>query len=391
VIAFLFTPIAGRLAQRFGAIDLPAYLRSRREDKETRINPNATLRFGGLSMVVAMFAVLLLNPTIGLNWGIWVGIIVLSVAGIMDDRHDFSPKWQLAAQVIAALMVVLGGIRIESIQVAGLLLDFTTTQVTLDITNNVLLTFYLPADIITVFWIVALINFINWVGGIDGLNGSISSVAAVAMLLIAMRAGNLELAILIAIYLGAVLGVLPFNYHPSKIIYGFGETLNGYLLAIFAILGGSKLAASIIILGLPLLDAIWVAILRMKTRMATTKHPLKILAATMHGDRNHLHHRLLDVGYSWKAVLFIELTMMATLATVAFYFSGFSNDAIQIMIAVSGLLGIFAVVSIARRKVMQGREQRAVEESKKPRVEVKVVERKGKKDDEEDPEKKYAY
>jgi UDP-GlcNAc:undecaprenyl-phosphate GlcNAc-1-phosphate transferase len=375
LITLLLVPLVGKLARHVGAMDMPKSMAGRTDrNLEKRINTKITARPGGLAMVIAILAVLFLSPQANLmHWGILAGLLVLTVVGMLDDTYDLPPSYQFAAQFIAAALVVIGGSSITTISIGGEFIQSLNWWSTPIGVLGLNYTFIFPADIVTIFWIVAMINFINWAGGVDGLNGGLSGVAATTFLLIAMQTGRLEIAILIAVHLGGILGVLPFNYNPSKIFYGFGETINGYLLAVYAIAGNTKFAGAIIILGLPLLDALFVIITRMRKRSKETHSIVSILTAPLRSDRNHLHHRLLDLGYSWKAVLLIEVIIMSAFATFAFYISGFSIGALQLMIAFIGMLIILTVISVARNRVRKIKEAQAELMLNRPKVEVKVV------------------
>lgn len=370
VITLLSTPIVARVAERLGALDLPAYLRGRGSlgSNQHRINEKITPRLGGLAMVLGLVAAFLFSdPQPQVRWGILLGLGIISVVGILDDIYDLSAKWQFLAYCLAAIAVVISGITITYIQVAGVFIDLNLFSTNIEI-GNFIYHMILPGDLIALFWILAIINFVNWASGIDALNGSLTAIADIAMLLVAMRTGNLPLAILISIHLGAVLGVLPYNYPPSKIFYGFGEYINGYLLAVFSILGGAKLATSIIILGLPILDALWVMALRVRTN-PNIKNVLRIVTTA---DRNHLQHRLLDIGYSWKMVLATEVTIMIMLATIAFYLSGFSDEFVGLIASISGLLIIFIFLGFIRSYVNREKQKQHETEKLIPKVEVKV-------------------
>lgn len=385
-LAIVLTPLIGKLAVRVGALDLPGYLRSRLDHTaERRIHDRIVPKLGGLATALAIILTLLLTNTFeNLRWGIIAGIILITVIGILDDIYNLSARVQLAGQAVAAILVVLSGVTIASIQVAGVFINLNSYSTNLEI-GSFIYHFVFPADIITILWIVGLINAINWVGGIDALNGAFSSVASFTMLIIAMRTGNVPLAFVIAVYLGGVLGVLPYNYNPAKIFYGtVGEFLNGFLLAVFAILGGSKLPLAIIILGLPIIDAVWVVALRIRAHPEIIKHPMKILTIS---DKNHLHHRLLSLGYSQKAVLFIEVAIMSVLCTIAFYFSGFSNEFVALVGALALIICVFALISIGRNYNQRQQQKQLAIKAKAPKVEIKIVNPEDKPEEDE----KYAY
>lgn len=376
LVTLLVVPLVGKLAYRIGAIDRPRSLAGRNErNLEKRISTKVTARPGGLAMVIGILFVVALSPAVNFgNWGVIAGILVLTVVGLIDDTYDLPPSYQFISQIVAASLVVIAGSSINSISIAGeFAQNLNAFSIPLNLGPLFTYTFVFPAHIITVIWIVAMINFVNWASGIDALNGGISAVAALAFLLIAMQTGQLGLAILIATHLGSILGVLPFNYYPSKIFYGLGESVNGFLLAVYAISGEIKFAGAIIVLGLPLVDAAWVALNRIKTQAYSTRNLKDLIKATLKSDRSHLHHRLLELGYSWKGVLLIEVIIMSAFATFAFYMSGFSITALQVMVAVIGILAILAIVSFARNRAKRLLDEEAQVQARQPRVQVRVI------------------
>jgi len=349
ILSFLLTPFIGRLASFLGAVDLPAYLRKKNERGiETRIHTESKLKLGGLAMVVSIFIVLIATGTLVLiPKGVILGVIVITVLGFLDDIFDLSSVVQLLFQVLAAFLVVLSGISITSISFLETTIDFNWFSALFELANFSY-NFIFPADFITIFWIVGMINVINWVGGIDGLNGSVSSIALFTILVFTLGAGNIPLAIMIGIHLGSVLGVLPFNYPPSKIFYGsIGDYLNGFLLAIFAIFASTRWAATLVLLGLPIIDGLFVVISRIRTNPELAKKPWKIFSVS---DKNHLHHRLMSAGYSNKTVLLIEISIMAILCSIAVYFSEIRLEVISIILALTIIFVLFSLIFFLKKR-----------------------------------------
>ena len=230
LITFLLTPLVGKLARLLKIYDLPAKLRRKSERGiSTRIHEYIYPKLGGLAMVCSIFIILLATGNIQLiSKGVILGIIIIAITGFLDDKFELNSKLQFLGQFLAASAVVASGISITSLNILGSELSFNWLSGALHIAQFSI-NFILPADLITIIWIIGLINVINWVGGIDALNGTITSIALITLLLISLSSGNIPLAILISIHLGAVLGVLPFNYPPGKIMYGsIGDFLNGF-------------------------------------------------------------------------------------------------------------------------------------------------------------------
>lgn len=378
VISLLLTPLVARFAKLIGALDLPAHLRSRQDrTAERRIHTDIVPKFAGPLLMVCLILVLLTNSDIwAQSWvkGIFLGGLVIFAMGVVDDIIDIPGRTQLLFHLLAAVIVVMSGVSITFVQVAGIRIDLVTWSQVIQI-GSFVHTILFPADLIAIIWIVVVINTMGWVDGLDGLHGSLTVVALLTILFILMRGSPaviIPIALLVSATLGANLGFLPFNYNPAKMFYGSsGSHLNGFLLAVFALISSSKLAVAIVVLGLPLIDAALVVALRIKSHPEVLKNPVKILSIS---DKNHLHHRLLDVGYSKKMVLFIEVAIMSILGLVAFYFSGFTDDLLAIIGSISAIMIIFTLIGIAKRRAARIQEKMAAIEASKPVVEIKYNE-----------------
>lgn len=317
LISFSLVPLMKRLAFKIGAIDLPAAKRDK-SDKTilTRIHKKTKPRLGGLAIAITFLILYFLVPDVSkLGNGVLFGIITITLLGLLDDKFELSGKYQLLAQLIAAIAVLWSGISIpESLNIVGINIDlnwFTSDIHILDRSFE----FVFPVHILTLIWIVGITNIINWIGGIDGLNICVSSVLSFTVLLFALSSSNIPLAMLITIHLGANQGLLPYNWSPASIFPGsIGDLLNGFMLAIFALIGNAGWTTTMIILLLPISDAIIVILLRIKQNKDVIKNPLKLLSIS---DANHLHHRLIQLGYSRKTVLGLEVTMTALICLIA--------------------------------------------------------------------------
>ena len=168
---------------------------------------------------------------------------------------------------------------------------------------------------VTVLWIVAITNSVNLIDGLDGLANGVSAISATTMLVIALTVAEAQVAILMAALAGACIGFLPYNLNPAKIFMGdTGSTFLGYILAVVSIQGLFKFytiisfAVPFLMLGLPIFDTCFAFI----RRIAHGQSP-------MHADRSHVHHRLIDMGFSQKqavAVLYIISAILGLSAVV---------------------------------------------------------------------------
>lgn len=381
LIALLVTPFVGFLAKAIGAVDLPAALRSRTDrTSKTRIHKNVIPRLGGLAVLIAfVIGIQFTEVSTYLSLGVWIGLIIISVFAFLDDWLEIDSKLLLVGQILAAFAVIFGGDSIREITFLSYQIDFSlwsmefaTPQI--GILGPYLYEFIFPADFITLFWIIFIINAVNWIGGVDGLNVSFSGVVAGTLLLIVLGKDNpdVALATVIGVYVGSLLGFLPYNYNPAKIFPGMGDFINGYMLAIFAILGGARWSATLIIFALPIIDACVVLLKRLKENEVARKNPLKLLSIS---DKNHLHHKLLDAGYSRKIVLLLYISVTLVFSFIALYLSG---DIRNTFIAFAGgiifIYVVFAVAAFLRQRNIRNKqleaEQIRLQQEKKAEVRV---------------------
>ncbi len=228
------------------------------------------------------------------------GASILAFTCFLDDRFGLSPYLRLFVQILVAIVVVMGGIGISSITNpfgGALVLDSINIPFEL---GNFAFTLTLFADLLTVVWVVTMVNAFNWIDGVPGMANASAAVSSFILLMLSMRPDfhyvDQTLSItLSAIILGLSLGFLIFDFPKPKMLMGdTGSMLLGFLLAVTAIISGGKIATTILVLGFPILDFIFV-ILR---RLLKGQSPFK-------GDLWHFHHRLLKAGLSERQVVIL--------------------------------------------------------------------------------------
>ena len=302
VLSFLLTPLAIRIAHKVGAVDVP------RDNRRAHTTP--TPRMGG----VAIFAACLI-AFFGVGYALWgkldssflfilIGSLILVVMGILDDIYTLKPLLKLVIQFAAALIPALNGVTISRLTN---LFSPSAPRIELGIWS-------VP---ITVLWIVAITNAVNWLDGLDGLACGISAISAFCMFIISLTTTQDISTIALVCLFGSCLGFFPFNRHPAKTFMGdTGSQFLGYMLGALSVQGMFKLYAAIsflipvILLALPLGDMI-VTIFR---RILTGHNP-------MHADRSHIHHRLMDMGFSHRQVVSILHGFSFLLGCIAMVFT----------------------------------------------------------------------
>ena len=310
ITAFVLTPHTMRLAKKVGAIDIP---------NDRRVNKKPMPRLGGLAvicgfLVSTIYLLIIMNLEHSIDlfgeeqyWlkmlGFFIGIVILGITCFIDDSKGI-PSWaKLMAQIIAAVIVVACGIRIENIN-----LPFFDDKIWFNDWFSYIL---------TVCWIIGITNAINLIDGLDGLSSGITLISCISLLIIFTLNNSPIIAVLLITALaGAIVGFLPFNFSPAKTFIGdIGSNFLGFSLAIISILGVAKtytaivLIAPIIVLGFPIFDTLYAIIRRIIKG--------KSLKAVFKADKGHLHHRLMKRGYSQKQAVLILYGLTATLGMFA--------------------------------------------------------------------------
>ena len=323
LVALILTPVVRNLAVRMGAVDDP----KKDRDPSRRMHKQAIPRMGGLAIVLGfLLSTLIFVPLSTQLKGALLGSVVIVVLGIFDDIYDLRARFKLAVQIIAALIAVFTGNVIENLSNPNIF------------SSNPYWHLGILAVPITVIWIVAMTNAVNLIDGLDGLACGVSSISSLTLLVIALLVGEPEVALIVAALAGGCLGFLPYNMNPAKIFMGdTGSTFLGYILAVISIQGLFKwytlisFVVPFLLFGLPIFDTCFAFI----RRIAHGQSP-------MHPDRGHVHHRLIDMGFSQKqavAVLYV-ITAILGLSAVVLTTSG----AVKAMLL---LFALFAAGAVA--------------------------------------------
>ncbi len=303
------TKLTIKWALKYGFVDNPGRAHS------SIIHDHPIPRAGGIPVYFAsLLAVLLFfgqfingyEASIKHLVGIFLAGLGIVVMGTLDDKYDLSPKSRLIVMFLLSLVVVGFGVGITYITnpLAGGILRLDTLVYTFKFAGS-MHSIIVFADILAVLWIVSLMNVVNWSSGLDGQNAGIAMIALAILGFSALRFNQTSepTALLAFITSGAYAGFLIFSAYPQKIMPGFGgSTFSGFMIAVLAILSGAKLATALIVLAIPILDAVWVVI----RRIINKQNPMK-------NTRTHLHHYLLDVGWSKRRIAFFYWLICAVL------------------------------------------------------------------------------
>lgn len=289
VFTLALTPLVKRFSLRVGLIDHPG---------ERRVHRVPLPLAGGLGIFASFWLTLFITG----HWsndlvGLLLASLVITITGLIDDKKMLRPGLKLLGQVVAAVILLLSGTRIEFI--------------TNPLGGMLYLGFWgIP---LTILWIVSVTNIVNFIDGLDGLAAGVVAIACAPMVSIALMMGQPFAAMLAIVLAGSVLGFLPYNFNPARILMGdTGALFLGFLLGAISIEGALKgptaiaLAVPMVALGLPILDTAFAIV-----RRARAGRPF------YQADQGHVHHRLLALGYSQRQAVIMLYVLSGILGATA--------------------------------------------------------------------------
>lgn len=303
--SLFLTPVVRRLAERYGWLDQP-------EDAR-RVHSKAVPRIGGVAVFASVAIALaslplvdnLVTRSLTDQWHEVVAVLLSSTLvflfGVFDDLHGASAKWKFIAQGVAAVLLYYMGGRIEAVTVpfAG--------------------SYPLPPVlglIFTLVWVVGISNAFNLIDGLDGLATGASLFAALVMLAVSLVTGRPLVTVVSIALTGALIGFLRYNFNPASIFLGdSGSLFVGFLLAALSVTGAQKastavaVAIPIMAFALPVIDTSFTIM-----RRFIGGRPL------FEGDREHIHHKLLERGWSQRRVAFVLYGVCALFGMLALLF-----------------------------------------------------------------------
>ncbi len=331
LLAALATPLIGRMAERFGMLDVPG---------GRRLHPRPIARAGGLAIALAfgltILAFWLVDTYAGRPFLIpeevrssrftltALAAVLGMTLGFIDDAFELRARWQFAGLVAVASVIVAAGIRIDFVDDpfgAGLI----------ELASPLAVAF-------TLFWIVGMNVALNFIDGLDGLAAGVAAIAAATLGAIALLPQVSEpfVAWMAFSLAGATIGFLIFNFHPARVFMGStGVVFVGTMLAVLSIFGTAKVAAALLVLGVPIIDTFYVLL----RRVLQGQPPFA-------PDRGHFHHRLLDVGLSHPQAVLLIYALTLGFGALAFLTSG-RTQALAFVAAVLAF-GV-AVIVLAQR------------------------------------------
>jgi UDP-GlcNAc:undecaprenyl-phosphate/decaprenyl-phosphate GlcNAc-1-phosphate transferase len=339
-ITAVLTPFVIWFSNKYGLVDDPKV-----HKHPSVIHTTPIPRGGGISLflgafLTSLFFIPLTQTTVPLFFASFLALVI----GVIDDKlhassREASPYLRFLINILCAVIVVGSGINIPFITnpLGGIL--------HLDQLIIPLIWFTIPlSDLVAVLWIIWAMNMLNWSKGVDGQMPGIVAISAITIGLLSLRfpivdatSGiDVKLSFIIA---GASLGFLLFNFYPQKIMPGYGATAIYLLLAAVSILSSAKLATAILVMGIPTVDALFTIARRILARKSIFR-----------GDNKHLHHLLLQLGFSKRQVALFYWAISAILGTISLFLHSKSKLFALIMLVVIVTGGLLFLHFFLRQK-----------------------------------------
>jgi len=294
-------------------------------------------RGGGIPVLLSVLTtVLLFLPVNKILIGILIGSFLLVVIGLLDDYSDISPYVRFGTNLFISTLVIMFGLGIPYISNPfGGVIRLDTWQIPINFLGKH--SIWVIADLLAIIWLSWTTNMVNWSKGVDGQLPGFVAITAIFLGLLSSRYTGHDISaqtvtLLSFIVAGSYLGFLPFNFYPQKIMPGYGGgALAGFLLGILSILSFGKVGTAVLILSIPLLDATYTILRRIKNR----KSPFK-------ADWGHLHHRLLEIGWGKRRIAVFYWIVSLILGISSLFLKGFEKLLAFCTIAV--LLLVFILI-----------------------------------------------
>ncbi|MCX6782395.1 MAG: MraY family glycosyltransferase [Candidatus Levybacteria bacterium] len=323
ITTIIATPISLIFIRKLKLIDDPA-----KHKHPAIIHTKPIPRGGGIPLFIGIIvASLFFLPFSLTTIALYIASFISLSIGVVDDKFDISPYFRFFINIITAIIVVTNGVSIA----------FITNPLGGILHLNTIVNFFgfpILSIIISVLWIVWIMNMLNWSKGVDGQMPGIVAISAIIIGILSLRFSDMDTNSLIAtklsfIIAGASIGFLPFNFFPAKIFPGYGATSIYILLAAVSILSGAKLATAILVMGIPMVDGIFTIGRRIISGQSPFKH-----------DKKHLHHLLLRLGFTQPKIALFYWAISTILGTISLMLSsqGKIFAIIMLITVVGGIL-----------------------------------------------------
>lgn len=346
-LAVILTLVVKKLALKLDIVDRP--------NSERKIHKKPIPLLGGVAVFFS-FTLLLAYYSFFTNYiihdfiqakfivGIIIAALLITIGGVLDDKYNLKSRIQIIFPITAVLVIIFCGIGITHIRNPfGGIISFNNWEFVVLYWQGLPYKITFMEDIFTFIWLMVMMYTTKLLDGLDGLVSGVSAIGALVIFGICLsplvaQSNTGILAILLA---GTFCGFLVFNWNPARIFLGeSGALFAGLMLGVLSIISGSKVATTLLIMGIPLLDVVWV-ILR---RIRNGQNPFKF------ADRKHLHFRLLDVGLSQRQAVLVIYGLTALFGGLAIFLQSFGKLIALVALAIVMIILACLLVFVYQRK-----------------------------------------
>jgi len=319
LLTFLLTKIVGRVAKRLKVLDHP---------EERKIHKEPIPLLGGLAIYISYVVTIFLNFNFSIELkGVIIASTIILIIGLADDIKGLSATWKLIGQLAACCTLILFGVKLS----------------------------FLPNTwwgnggevVLTIIWVLGITNAVNFFDGMDGLATGLAAICSLSFFIVAQITSQPYLGYLTIALAGSALGFLKFNFKPASIFLGdAGSTFLGFTLAGIAVMGGwaernPKIALSfpILVLSIFIFDMIYITVARFwDGRVRNFKDWIE------YTGKDHLHHRLVTLGFNEVQTVFLVYLMAACLGTGGIILH--ANGDLRIYLGFIQAIFVFSIIVI---------------------------------------------
>lgn len=331
LLSLLLTPLTIWLFTKMGFVVDP-----KKNPHPAHVHKIPIPKGGGLAIFLAIFITIGLlmemdKHIMAIAWASAITVIV----GLIDDVRGMNPYVRLGINFLAVGIVVASGIGISFVSNPfGGIIDLSYPRIGFQLFGEYH-EIWVLADLFALLWIPILMNAINWSSGVDGQISGVVTIAAFVVGIISLTYSaditQWPVSTLAFALAGAFAGLTIFHFYPQKIMPGYSATsLAGLLLGVISILATAKVGTVLVVLGVPLIDFVYLVV----RRIVSGKSPVW-------GDRNHLHHKLLDMGWGKRRIALFYWLITSILGVAAVQTE--ARTKLLIMIGLVILMLVFAI------------------------------------------------
>lgn len=322
-------------------------------DRKSRVHPahvhtGIIPRAGGAAIFLSLLLTsLIFLPLNKIMIGILLASFLLTIVGLLDDYYDISPYLRFGANLFISALVIGFGLGIPYISNPfGGVVRLDQIQMHFDFfgPHKILVV----ADLLAIIWLTWTTNMVNWSKGVDGQLPGFVAITAFFLALLSQRFTGYDISVQTVLLFslivsGAFLGFLPFNFYPQKIMPGYGGgALAGFLLGILSILSFGKVGTAILILSVPMIDALYVILRR-----------IRHLRSPFRADWGHFHHKLLEIGWGKRRVAVFYWVVSFILGVSSLFLKGVEKLAAFATTGLFLLIFILIIEKLKKRELVQ--------------------------------------